>query len=1192
MAVGLNLDTESIQITGIPSGTAGTLTESPGGTFGFCNFGIGVWVYRPSSGNSYSLTSDGYIISGKSGAREIRVGFDNTFGVGDATAPLLNVVFNSGGGTGSVQTFASANFLDEWVYYFFYESGGTHHAGYIRLSSPTTVVKISRTNDNAASQYINTLTFGNGPDNDAVTMGNYAFARAKNVAGLTDADIIAWAASNAPIAGDWGFWPLVDNSDTGDDSGNARTLTFNGTLSSESSPPFPPTISAQPTDQTAADGGTATFTITSADASSYQWETQASLGGSWSNVSGGSGGTTNSYTTPTLSKATDAGRQYRCVATNSGGNTTSSPASLRVTAIPTSYAASVGMVIGSNDSHVGATYIGSNDAPIGGGSNPDEDVGLSTETDTAFATGGYKSVTAGLSSETDTSFTTTLVKIKAAELSVETDTSFGLSGIKAATVALAISTEIALALTGTKLVTPSFASETDTSFAVTSFKAATPGFSAETDTAYGLGRTVVIGISTETDTSFGLVGVKSAATGRADETDTALAVTKFKSVNTGLATTTDVGFALSGFKATVPTLSTEIDTAFPLTVGNSFNLDAALETDTAFALSGVKFGNTGQSTETDLATPASYTYFRNTPLSVETDTALALVSGMSYFPGICESFETAFALPYTHTRNVGLCIETDYAFRPTSPLPPLTNEDPLYNLIQFTEQPNYIEIWYDGVNATWLASLQVSLNQLRVDFNNSINIVDGQLNNLNTNIGGLNALVTAQGAAITSEAIARAAADNTLGVDSLNRHLEAMDAIEAEVEARGAALLAEAAARGAAIIDATATVVSDVAALATSVSGMATELGAATANIITVTDALSLEESARIAQYTALQADYDDNSAAIISEISARADADSALVVYIDGIVASAAGNKTYRQDTEPSTGMVAGDLWFDSNDNNKAYRYSGSAWVATDDTRIATNEASIVTEATARASGDSALASSITTVSTTVSGHTSTLTTQASAISGIQAKYSLTLDINGRITGYQVIGTGTSTDFIIRADTFKIYDGVSDVVPFSVSAGTVTMSNVVINGSLVVAGTITAPKIADNSLTANQYATSGGTFDHTSWTTRGTVTITPTGTASKIRIDCGGVVIIGDSAGTTCRVEVQLLRNGSVSFGPITIARNAADRPVPFTFFDVDTGVSGAQVYELQFRASVTHGAGDPHLADFTQLLAFEFVK
>lgn len=109
----------------------------------------------------------------------------------------------------------------------------------------------------------------------------------------------------------------------------------------------PPAITAQPTDQFIADGATGTFSVTATGATSYQWETRATTGGAWANVTGGSGATTASYTTPTLSRASDSGRVYRCKITNTYGTTTSNSATARMTNIPTSYSASVGMVIGS-----------------------------------------------------------------------------------------------------------------------------------------------------------------------------------------------------------------------------------------------------------------------------------------------------------------------------------------------------------------------------------------------------------------------------------------------------------------------------------------------------------------------------------------------------------------------------------------------------------------------------------------------------------------------------------------------------------------------------------------------------------------------------------------------------------------------------------------------------------------------------
>jgi hypothetical protein len=45
---------------------------------------------------------------------------------------------------------------------------------------------------------------------------------------------------------------------------------------------------------------------------------------------------------------------------------------------------------------------------------------------------------------------------------------------------------------------------------------------------------------------------------------------------------------------------------------------------------------------------------------------------------------------------------------------------------------------------------------------------------------------------------------------------------------------------------------------------------------------------------------------------------------------------RVFYQISAPASGMVAGDLWFDSNDGNKPYRYSGSSWIVVQDADIA----------------------------------------------------------------------------------------------------------------------------------------------------------------------------------------------------------------------------------------------------------------
>jgi Phage T7 tail fibre protein/Domain of unknown function (DUF1983) len=273
---------------------------------------------------------------------------------------------------------------------------------------------------------------------------------------------------------------------------------------------------------------------------------------------------------------------------------------------------------------------------------------------------------------------------------------------------------------------------------------------------------------------------------------------------------------------------------------------------------------------------------------------------------------------------------------------------------------------------------------------------------------------------------------------------------------------------------------------------------------------------ANISAITANTSGVAANSAAITAEQTARVNADSALATAISSISAGT-GSKTFSQGTAPTTGMAAGDLWFNTASNNQAYRYNGSAWVATDDTRIAStaallttettartsgdtanatsittlaarvtaaesnitgNTAAISTETSARASGDSASASSITTLSTTVGANTSAISTQATSISGIQSKYTVKVDTNGYVSGYGLISTantaGASSQFIVLADQFAVVTpGLAAKAPFVV--GNVNgVSTVGISGQLIVDGTIAGNAIIANTITAGKIDTRG----------------------------------------------------------------------------------------------------------------------
>ncbi|RCW93404.1 List-Bact-rpt repeat protein [Winogradskyella arenosi] len=87
-----------------------------------------------------------------------------------------------------------------------------------------------------------------------------------------------------------------------------------------------PTLT-QPTDQTEVIPDTATFSVSSSNTDSYQW--QVNTGSGWNNVTDGSGTTTDTYTTIATSTPMN-GNQYRCILTNICGTTTSNAVTLNL----------------------------------------------------------------------------------------------------------------------------------------------------------------------------------------------------------------------------------------------------------------------------------------------------------------------------------------------------------------------------------------------------------------------------------------------------------------------------------------------------------------------------------------------------------------------------------------------------------------------------------------------------------------------------------------------------------------------------------------------------------------------------------------------------------------------------------------------------------------------------------------------
>lgn len=121
--------------------------------------------------------------------------------------------------------------------------------------------------------------------------------------------------------------------------------------------------------------------------------------------------------------------------------------------------------------------------------------------------------------------------------------------------------------------------------------------------------------------------------------------------------------------------------------------------------------------------------------------------------------------------------------------------------------------------------------------------------------------------------------------------------------------------------------------------------------------------------------------ATLINDYYTKAATDGAIATSSNLLTAQInVRNRTFRQnDAPPSAGLAVGDLWFDSNDNNKAYRWDGAAWVATDDTRIAGTIADLAQNYYTIAEADEAIAGASLTLQTQINNKNRTFR-QASA--------------------------------------------------------------------------------------------------------------------------------------------------------------------------------------------------------------------
>lgn len=195
-------------------------------------------------------------------------------------------------------------------------------------------------------------------------------------------------------------------------------------------------------------------------------------------------------------------------------------------------------------------------------------------------------------------------------------------------------------------------------------------------------------------------------------------------------------------------------------------------------------------------------------------------------------------------------------------------------------------------------------------------------------------------------------------------------------------------------------------------------------------------------QVIALSVTTGQNTAAISQEATTRTSADSALSTLVTNLTATVTSgdNTNAAAITNEATARANADSAVATTVSNLA------ATVTSGDN---TNSAAISSEATARANADSALSSTVSSLTSTVNGVSASVTAEASARvaadNTLLAKYGVTLNSNGYITGFSQNNNGTTGSFKIIADEFKIINpnnasGQAGVEVFGVAGGYATI--------------------------------------------------------------------------------------------------------------------------------------------------------
>lgn len=231
---------------------------------------------------------------------------------------------------------------------------------------------------------------------------------------------------------------------------------------------------------------------------------------------------------------------------------------------------------------------------------------------------------------------------------------------------------------------------------------------------------------------------------------------------------------------------------------------------------------------------------------------------------------------------------------------------------------------------------------------------------------------------------------------------------------------------------------------------------------------------------------------------------------------------------------------------------------------------ATIRTDLTTAAGVGTANASAITTLGTTVGGHTATLTSYGTSIGGLQAKVGVRLDVNGRVTGWELNNSGDSDDFIVISSNFKVLDPtLGDIAVFQVIGGYV-YGNFRTLAAAIPDLTSTITPIIDAQIAAAPPPTSVITTG-----VSGTITFSLNHGTSRTFEGVLNATVTGAIGSVTTQLKVQIGAGSLSNFGTPGSGSGSTSDPIAAVTNGTVTNSSGVtQIYNVTCATAITGAA------------------